>query len=103
MKLVVDSIEYIASARDVGNFAAGFITGKKNLSWRMGRAAFDSLETISQNIHGNRGYFAEGQPSQLAQRFGYDISETNAINISISYFYPGMFAPPVNMYSLIWK
>ena len=87
MKLVVDSIEYIASARDVGNFAAGYISGRNYIPWENTRWAFDLLETISQKHVGLPGKHVEGQPSQLAQKIGYDIGvrERNLIETFRSY------------------
>lgn len=35
----------IASARDIGNFAAGYVTASHRFSWNQARFGFDGLET----------------------------------------------------------
>ena len=55
-----------ASARDFGNVAAGYVAGKKGMSWGVARAGFDGLESYQE------GRLAtEGQPTQQAQRVGH--------------------------------
>ena len=72
MKLVVDGIEYIASARDVGNFAAGYVAGWHLISWEDTRKSFDLLETVTKFFSTwEPKWYIEGQPSQLAQYVGY--------------------------------
>lgn len=39
-----------ASARDIGNIAAGFIAGVNGLSWGISRMAFDALESFQHNF-----------------------------------------------------
>jgi hypothetical protein len=56
------------SARDVGNFAAGYMAGSNFIPWSATRLAFDALETKQ------KGHPAlEGMPSQAAQRLGHDV------------------------------
>ncbi|MBS1944432.1 MAG: RHS repeat-associated core domain-containing protein, partial [Bacteroidetes bacterium] len=56
-----------ASARDIGNVAAGYMAGQAGHSWTASRAGFDALESYQQ------GHFAsEGRPTQDAQRFGFN-------------------------------
>ncbi|MCK9449975.1 MAG: RHS repeat-associated core domain-containing protein [Bacteroidales bacterium] len=56
----------IASARDIGNYGAGYVAGRKGLRWGVVRVGFDALESYQQ------GRFAtEGQPTQQAQRLGH--------------------------------
>ena len=73
MKMTADGKTYIASARDIGNFAAGYIAGKNGMSWRLARLGFDTLETGQHWGNGESGLFTEGQPSQLSQKKGYEI------------------------------
>ncbi|WP_277639211.1 RHS repeat domain-containing protein [Bacteroides graminisolvens] len=55
------------SARDVGNYGAGYVAGKTGLSWSTARAGFDALESYQ------KGHLStEGLPSQRAQRAGYN-------------------------------
>jgi len=56
-----------ASGRDIGNMGAGYIAGRKGLSWGAARAGFDALESYQQG-----GFATEGQPTQRAQRVGFD-------------------------------
>ncbi|MGP1500491.1 MAG: RHS repeat domain-containing protein [Bergeyella cardium] len=69
----------IASARDIGNFAAGYIAGIYGLSWNQARFGFDALETrqIRGIIETIQFYpfnkVSEGQPTQRAERAGYNL------------------------------
>lgn len=56
-----------ASARDVGNYGAGYVAGKKGLDWKTARAGFDLLESVQNNRR-----TAEQMPTQKAQRLGYN-------------------------------
>lgn len=56
-----------ASGRDIGNMGAGYVVGRKGLSWGATRAGFDALESYQQG-----GFATEGQPTQRAQRYGFD-------------------------------
>ncbi len=56
----------IATARDVGNIAAGYVAAYNNLSWGDFRLAADRLESKQ------KGHLAvEGQTTQMAQRTDY--------------------------------
>ena len=55
---------YIATARDIGNFAAGYLSGINGISYLMTRIAFDSYQCYR---YGN----IEPPVSQLAQDCGY--------------------------------
>ena len=58
----------IASARDIGNYAAGFVAGRKGLSWLESRVGFDGLESYQ------KGKLAtEGLPTQLSQKLGHSV------------------------------
>jgi len=61
----------IASARDIGNYGAGFVAGKNVIPWFASRLAFDALES-HQSIQRKGGLKTEGQPSQQAQRAGHN-------------------------------
>lgn len=73
MRVRLGGKTYIASARDIGNFAAGYVAGKNDLSWDAARAAFDGLETAQHVVRGKLGIYREGKPTQYAERLGYNI------------------------------
>jgi hypothetical protein len=68
----------IASARDIGNYAAGYVAGKSGFSWNSSRFAFDALQTKQDKGTWNTVLFypfnrvKEGQPTQRAERIGYN-------------------------------
>jgi RHS repeat-associated protein len=55
-----------ASARDVGNYGAGFVAGRKGFGWSASRVAFDALQSKQENRIAR-----EGLPSRMAQRRGH--------------------------------
>jgi hypothetical protein len=55
-----------ASGRDVGNYAAGFVAGRKGFGWAASRLAFDALESKQQERPAR-----EGRPTRMAQRRGH--------------------------------
>ena len=68
----------IASARDVGNVAAGLVARRAGLSWRAARMGFDGLQTW-QDLGWNTlrvGPSVEGRTSRAAQAFGHWLGVT---------------------------
>ncbi len=67
----------IASARDIGNYSAGYVAGNYGQGWKASRKAFDALETKQKygtwNVFKWRSWETEGQPTQLAQRAGHNV------------------------------
>lgn len=61
-----DGTKVFGTARDAGNFAAGYISGLNNLSWGASRLGFDVLELLKS---GHR----EGLQSTLSQRMGHNL------------------------------
>ena len=57
-----------ASARDVGNIAAGYIAGRYGFSWSSARVCFDLLESLQ-----NKKLSKETSSTVYAQRLGYNI------------------------------
>lgn len=55
------------SARDVGNYGAGYIAGKSGLDWKTARMGFDVLQSY-QDGH----LSTEGMTTQKAERLGYN-------------------------------
>ena len=56
------------SARDVGNIAAGYVTGVHGLTWFETRLAFDGYQSISRKT-----FEVEGSSSQNAQKYGWNM------------------------------
>ena len=74
MIISIDNNKFIASARDIGNFAAGYIAGKNDLPWAVARLGFDALETWQHIWRQHKyGFFIEGNPTQYAQKTGFDV------------------------------
>jgi RHS repeat-associated protein len=55
-----------ASARDVGNVAAGYVMGKNGLTWGEARLGFDALQTYQQGKISTEGY-----PTISAETLGF--------------------------------
>ena len=62
-----------SSARDVGNILAGFIAGKKGLSWGMSRLGFDGYQMLS-DIRNKKWPRPEGTSTRNAQYLGWKIA-----------------------------
>ena len=58
---------FIASARDIGNYSAGYMAGISGQGWEASRAAFDALESVQM-----RGFSTEAMVSQAAEKAGFD-------------------------------
>lgn len=84
MKVLVDGVDYIASARDIGNMAAGYVAGINGLSWAEARMGFDILETIQHRLNPT----IEGLPTQQAQKFGMNVSHRQNLR---THFGEGVF------------
>lgn len=63
-----DGTKVFASARDAGNYGAGYIAGVKGLSWLETRIGFEGLEMIK-----SLSLNTEGPQSVLAQKKGFDV------------------------------
>lgn len=69
----------IASARDIGNYSAGYVAGVHSFSWEASRFALDALQTKQEKGTWNTVLFypfnrvKEGQPTQQAQRAGHNV------------------------------
>jgi RHS repeat-associated protein len=60
----VDGTKVYATARDAGNYSAGYIAGLKGLPYAAARAGFDGLELVKSG-------HTEGLQSTLAQKAGH--------------------------------
>ena len=60
------SITTFASARDIGNIAAGYVAGSRGFNWMETRIAFDTYQSYK-----SERLSIEGLPSQLAQKIGH--------------------------------
>ena len=87
MNIAVNGVNYISSARDIGNMTAGYIAAKKGLSWDAARKGFDFLESLQRHWPST-----EGLPTQNAQKFGFNAYSiywerlTNWFNTHNSFF-----------------
>ncbi len=59
------------TARDIGNYAAGFVSGRNGLSWNETRIGFDAYQTGTRKLLKGE-WSPEPQVSQAAQRLGFD-------------------------------
>lgn len=66
----------VASARDIGNYSAGYVAGIHSMSWGASRGAFDALETYQNSGWKLWNWVPEGQPTQRAERAGYNAGQT---------------------------
>jgi RHS repeat-associated protein len=66
-----DGMQIYASARDVGNIAAGFVAGKEGLGWSTARLGFDGLESFD-----NGSFTSESTSTQYAQKLGHNIGSS---------------------------
>lgn len=57
----------LASARDIGNYAAGYLAGKEGARWWESRLAFDALQSWQE-----RTFSTESTSTQLGQRAGWN-------------------------------
>src|SRR5574344_1421400 len=111
MAVNIDGDEYIASARDIGNFAAGYVAAKHGMSWTEARLGFDGLETeqhISARVRSLHKapsltnlksfmksfyWYTEGASTRYAEKLGFSIgyktkeARSTRLNILKSFSY----------------
>ena len=63
-----NGVKIFGSARDVGNFGAGYVAGRSGLSWATARYGFDAYQSKSFNVKK-----VEGITTQLAERVGWNL------------------------------
>ena len=83
----------IASARDVGDYAAGYVAGTYGFSWPLTRMVFDVFETYQKNIHSNDPFkfYTECKTSISAQFAGYQHGSSLALlNITSRLSFPSL-------------
>ncbi len=69
-----ETLPVYASARDVGNIAAGFMAGSRDIPWLAARFAFDKLQTNQDKEAGKDIiWFFECATTKYAERLGYRI------------------------------
>nr|WP_225969621.1 RHS repeat-associated core domain-containing protein [Treponema pedis] len=70
------------TARDVGNYAAGYIAGKKGLSWGEARFGFDALQSAVDSLRARSiTRSTEGPESRAAQYKGFIDGKANFNNV----------------------
>jgi RHS repeat-associated protein len=75
------------SARDVGNYGAGYVAGRNGLSWGGARLGFDAYQSFKDGSLRQGNWSTEGMPTQSAQRIGFEAgskqrSRTHPMSIS---------------------
>lgn len=63
-------LSVIASARDIGNFAAGYTASANGLSWKTARMGFDIYQSMVK-----RKYSIEGPSTQNAELLGWQTGQ----------------------------
>ena len=61
------------SARDVGNYAAGYVAGKSGLYWIEARLGFDAYQSFK-----SRRFCSEGAATQAAQHLGFTAGQNSS-------------------------
>jgi hypothetical protein len=61
-----------ASARDIGNVAAGYVAGSNGLPWKAARLGFDGLQSVQGENWKTGRWHVEGKPTQRAERVGHN-------------------------------
>jgi hypothetical protein len=73
----IEGLPIWASARDIGNIAAGFVLGRNGWPWSVGRFGLDGYQSIAEGE-----FTSESIGTQLAQNLGYRIgSEYDAVEL----------------------
>lgn len=67
IEFTFDVLTTYSSAKDIGNMAAGYIAGKKGLTWEQARCGFDGLQKLQDGNFKS----VEKASSQNAQRYGF--------------------------------
>ena len=83
----------IASARDIGNYIAGYVTGLNGYSWETTRFAFDLYESYK-----NRTIKSESRSSTISQRQGWEVGYNKYIMILKLSFYFVLYSSIYNPY-----
>jgi hypothetical protein len=78
-----------ASARDIGNIAAGYVAGVNGIPWVLARSAFDGLQTRQDGKSLFGPWSKEGKTSQNAQKYGWrhGYIESASFYLMIMYLY----------------
>ncbi len=58
------------SARDAGNYGAGYVAGKEGLNFWEARLGFGALESLK-----SKSFTREGPQSRLAQKLGWTVGK----------------------------
>jgi hypothetical protein len=79
----IDNVTVVASARDVGNFGAGYIAGNNGLTWGTARLGYDALQSNQQGT-----FTTEGQTTQQAQRVGHNVGIKSTLSVRLKFTSP---------------
>jgi hypothetical protein len=64
----IDGVPIFASARDVGNIAAGVVAGRNGMGWSTARLGYDGLQSAQAGA-----FTAESTSTQYAQKLGHNL------------------------------
>lgn len=85
-----DGIKIIASARDIGNIAAGYEAGVNGINWFLARFAFDLYQTRSNYKSGKQHKFRfvkESPSTQKAEMLGWTMGYDYFLQITGNRWY----------------
>ena len=82
MPITLDGKEVIASARDVGNIAAGYVAGKYSIGYSSMHAAFDAYHMWSNRILQREG-ISSTSAQDVGFRIGYAQSEAFKLYVKL--------------------
>jgi hypothetical protein len=69
----LNGLPVFASARDVGNIAAGIVSGVHGIPWIISRLAFDFYQSYQEyKKNGQVRFVREGVSTRTAQRYGWE-------------------------------
>ena len=92
MQLDVDGgFKIFGTARDVGNYAAGYVAGKNGLTWLEARLGFDAYQSYK-----SKKICSEGAATQAAQLLGFNSGHNTIIGRALF-----IARHPFN-YSFLW-
>jgi hypothetical protein len=75
----IDGLPIWASARDIGNIAAGFVAARKGLIWNLARFGFDTYQSYK-----SKKFTSESSGTKFAQKIGHKIGSDYNYNENLN-------------------